>query len=373
MAFRQIIKKNVLLIISIIFVLTGLTAPVHAGELFSPYAKTDWMIKCPSKLTAGPLIAPNNLLYCPAGNAILCYNIETGKREWERKLDLSGQITHSPVFNGPNIYAGAANGIQQIKLNGSLNWTFKISPLNKGSNSGAIVCPGPSNLLYVGTGDSVYGLEAGKNFIWRYSSEKNIFDCLSDDQRLYVCEGDKQSGTLLALNSKGERIWSMTLGAIKNMRMSTGPNENLYVAANPAKLDEYHRGKVYCIDPVKGKAIWDYSVKADNLSQISFSSENKIVFSAAQKLYCLDAATGAQEWSLPLINLASGIAVDSTNKRFYAGGSDGRIFSISFSGKSLWQKQFDEKDAVSRTPIILQDGSIIVYTNKGVLMKISDL
>ena len=366
----KIIKIITLLAVIILAIHSG---PAQATELFSPYAKTEWMVKNNNKLSADVTIAANNLLYCPVGNSIQCYDINSGIKLWEQKLDLSGKISHPLVIKDPNIYAAGTDGIQQIKLNGSLNWTFKISPLKSGSNTGAVVSLGPANLLYVGIDDTIYGLEPGGNFIWRYSDKKNALNSLSDERALYVCERDKNGETLIALNPKGERIWQINLGKIKNIQMAIGPNQNIYVITNPAKLDKYNRGKVRCIDAARGEIYWDYTVKADNLSQASFSSDQKIVFSGDKKLHCLNAITGSWQWDLPLINLASGTAIDNTNKRIYAGTSDGRIFSVSFAGRVLWEKQFDDKDGVSRAPVLMKDGGIFIYTDKGVLMKFFDV
>ena len=364
--------KTIKIIILLAIIILVNHSPAHAKELFSPYAKTEWLVNS-SKLSADVTIAGNNLLYCPVGSSILCYDINSGSKLWEQKLNLSGKINHPLVIKDQNIYAAGTNGIQQIKLNGSLNWTFKISPLNKGSNTGALVSPGPAELLYVGIDDTIYGLETGGNFIWRYTEEKNVLNSLSDERAVYVCEKSKEGeNMLIALNPKGERIWHIYLGKLKNMQMVVGPNQNLYVITNPSKLDKNNYGKVRCIDAANGDIIWDYAVKADNLSQASFSSDQKIVFSGGKKLFYLDALTGSCQWELPLINLTSGAAIDNTNKRIYVGSSDGRVFSVSFAGRSLWEKQFNDKDEVSRTPVILKDGGIFIYTDKGVMMKIFD-
>ena len=357
-----------------VFILASHSGSAQAKELFSPYARTEWEVKSSNKLSADITVASNNLLYCPVGSSIICYDINSGSKLWEQKLNLSGKISHPLIIKDQNIYATGTDGVQQLKLNGSLNWTFKISPLKSGSCTGTLVSPGPTDLLYVGADDTIYGLDPGKNFIWRYSDQKNILDSLSDERAVYVCEKDKKGETtLIALDTKGERIWSRYLGKIKNVHMGMGPNQNLYVITNPTKLDKYSSGKVRCIDVASGNIVWDYTVKADNLTQPSFSSNQKIVFSGGKKLYCLDAITGSCQWNLPLINLASGASIDNTNKRIYVGTSDGRVFSVSFIGKVLWGKQFDDKDAVSLTPVTLKDGGILIYTDKGVIMKIIDI
>ena len=370
---RQEMKINLITIVLTVIILASFSGPALAEDLFFPYAKTDWTVKSSGTLSADATITDNNkLLYCPVGTSILCYDIDSGNKLWEQKLNLSGKISHPLVILGNNIYAGGLDGIQQIKINGSLNWTFKLSPLNKESTAGALVSPASADLLYVGIGDCIYGLEPGGNFIWRYFNQKYVFDCFSDERAVYVCGKDKDNYDLVALNSQGERIWHMYLGNIKNIQMCIGPNQNLYVTTNPAKLDRNNNGKVRCIDAKTGDIMWDYTLNADNLSSTSFSSDQKIFFVGDKKLYCLNAITGSYHWDLSLINLASGVAIDNDSKRVYAGSSDGRLFSISFTGKTIWQKQFDEKDAISRKPVFLKDEGILIYTKKGMIMKIYD-
>ena len=217
--------------------------------------------------------------------------------------------------------------------------------------------------------------------------------CIGDEKAVYVVTGDQEGGySLRALDQAGERIWHKGLGDAKNVKLSFGPNGQLYVVTNPAKLERNTSAKVQCINKESGQEIWSYSLKADNLTAIRFADNQTLYFSGNQRVYALNSQNGTLRWDLPLLNVSSGVAVDQAQERLYAGSTDGRIFCVSFAGRLLWDKEIDkttsqalhkdggimidtgkdEKDAITRAPIALNDGSILVITDKGVLLKFKD-
>ncbi|AEF94583.1 Pyrrolo-quinoline quinone repeat-containing protein [Desulfotomaculum nigrificans CO-1-SRB] len=377
-----------------IFIFTSINGPVQAAGRFYPYGEVKWMVEKVGKLSTEVTLTDNGLLYCPVGNKILCYDTVRGIKLWERKVDVGGKITEPLLVQEQTVYATGTDGIQQMKPNGSLTWIYRIYPKPKGTNSSGVVSGGPGGLIYLGLADGLYALEPKKNFKWRYSDDKNIVACLGDDRAVYVCLGDKTAGyTLKALGATGDRLWSTSLGDIKDVNMTFGPDGNLYVVTNPANLDRGSYGKVWCLDRLTGKEIWHYSVKAANLSRVTFSTDGRIVFCANSQLYCIDIHTGLLQWNLPLLNVVSGVAIDSTRQRIYAGSNDGRVYCVSFAGRLVWEKEIDrtagqtlakgggimidtgkdEKDAISRAPVLLKDGSILVYTDKGNMYKFIDV
>lgn len=374
------------------FVLS-LALPAVAGYKVYPEGQMQWMVEKTGKLTADVTVADNGLLYCTVGNKVLCFDVNTGFKLWERKVDVGGKITEPLLVVDGTVYAPGAEGIQQMSPNGSLTWLYRIYPKPKGSSSTSVVSKGPEGLLYLGLADGLYALEPKKNFKWRYSDEKNVLACLGDENAVYVVTGDKDGGcSLRALDKKGERIWHKGLGDVQNARLTLGPNGQLYVVTNPAKLDRTTSGKVQCINKETGREIWSYSLNADDLTKLSFDSKDNLYLCGGQRIYAINYQNGTLRWNLPLLNVSSAVAIDQNKQRLYAGSTDGRIFCVGFGGRLIWDKEIDkttsqtlgkdggimvdtgkdEKDSITRAPILLKDGGILVTTDKGALLKFKD-
>jgi len=366
----------------------------EAGYTVYPYGQFKWKEEKVGKLTADATITDTGLLYCPVGNKIVCYDVTNGCKLWERKMDLGGKITEPLLVDNGTVYAVGTDGIQQMKPNGSVTWLYRVYPKPKGTKSSGVVATGPGGPIYLGVADGLYALEPRKNFKWRFSDEKNVVAAIGDREAVYVCTGAKNEGySLRALDHKGERLWHRGLGDLKSIQMTFGPDGHLYVITNPARLDRNTSAKIQCLDRSTGKERWVYSVKVDDLTKVSFAKDDILFFCSKQKLFSLNIKDGTLRWDLPLLNVVSGVAVDDGKQRLYAGSSDGRIFCVSFAGRLIWEKEIDkttgqtlhkdggimvdtgkdEKDAVTRAPIVLKDGGIFLSTDKGVLMKFVDL
>lgn len=366
----------------------------EAGYTFYPYGQIKWKQEKVGKLTADMTLTDNGLLYMPVGNKIACYDIHTGNKLWEIKLDLTGKISEPLLVDNGAVYAAGIDGIQQMKPNGSVTWLYRIYPKAKGTKSSGVVATGPGGLIYLGVTDGLYALEPRKNYKWRYSNEQNVVAAMGDREAVYVCTGDKNEGYgLRALDSKGERVWHRGLGDIKNIQMTLGPDGHLYVITNPTKVERNTSGKIQCFDRSTGKERWTYSVKANDLTKVSFLENDTLFFCSQNKVFSINIKDGTLRWDLPLLNVVSGVAVDKDKQRLYAGSTDGRIYCVSFAGRLIWEKEMDkttgqtlhkdggimidtckdEKDAISRAPVMLKDGGILVYTDKGFLVKFVDV
>lgn len=385
--------KRLLSTLLISIYLLSSAAPALAGYRIYPQGQMQWMVEKTGKISADVTVTPNGLLYCPLGNKIACFDLNTGVKLWERKMGIAGNITEPLKVVDGTVYATGVEGIQQMKPNGSITWLYRIFPKPKGTKSSGVVSAGPAGRIYMGLADGLYALEPQKNFKWRYSDEKNVIACVGDEQAVYVITGDKEEGySLRALDKEGERIWHKGLGDVKNVQLTFGPNQELYVVTNPAKLDRNTSGKVQCFNKATGKEHWTFSLKADDLSKITFGDAQTLYLTSGHKLYSVDTEDGEQKWSLPLLNVSSGVAVDQARQRLYAGSTDGRIFCVSQAGRLVWDKEIDkttnqqlhedggimidtgkdEKDTISRAPILLPDSGILVITDKGVLLKFKD-
>lgn len=390
---RGMFMKKLIIFLTIVCFSLAAASPLLAAGRFYPYGEMKWQVEKAGKLSADVTVTENGLLYYPVGNKIACYNINTGSKLWERKMEVGGKITEPVLVEDYNLYVTGTEGVQQMKPNGSLTWIYRLYPKPKGNKSSAVIAPGPDNLIYVGVADGLYAVEPQKNFKWRYSDDKNVIQLLGDSEAIYLCTGDKdESYSLRALDRHGERIWHKGLGNLKDIRMSFGPDGHLYIVTNPAQLERNTSGEVRCLDKDTGRELWRFSVKSDDLSKLTFAQDT-LYFSGQQKIFALNLNDGSLRWSLPLLNLSSGVAIDAGKQRLYAGSSDGRIFCVSLAGRLIWDKEIDkitnytlhkdggimidtgkdDKDSITRTPVVLQDGGILVFMSKGAIYKFVDV
>ncbi|MEG6521436.1 outer membrane protein assembly factor BamB family protein [Desulfotomaculum sp. 1211_IL3151] len=364
----------------------------EAAGRFYPYGEVKWTVEKAGKLSADVTITDNGLLYTPVGNKIICYDWNRGTKLWERKMDVGGKITEPLLIQNQTIYVTGTDGIQQMRPNGNVTWLYRLLPKAKGTKSSGVVAKGPNDLIFLGLADGLYALEPLKNYQWRYSDDKNMVAALGDDRAVYLCLGDQQgSFTLQAIDQRGEKRWQRSLGGIKDIKMQLGSDDTLYAVTNPEKLERNSVAKVRCYDKVNGEELWSYAVRSESLTDISLAGDDLLFFCGNGKLYCLN-NNGTLQWDLPLLNVSSGAAVDAAKKRIYVGSTDGRIFCVGFAGRVLWEKEIDkttgqtlakgggvmidtgkdEKDTITKAPILLPDGSIFVYTDKGKMYRFVD-
>jgi outer membrane protein assembly factor BamB len=110
-----------------------------------------------------------------------------------------------------------------------------------------------------------------------------------------------------------------------------------------------HESKMYCIDAVTGKKVWEYATKSHTESTPAVAN-GKVVFGAGDDgLMCVDAATGQKAWQF---TMEGGLHVDSNplihDGRVYAGSGTSqksktnRIFCLDLkTGNEIWGEKIE--------------------------------
>ena len=150
--------KRILSVFLVSIFLLSSALPASAGYKVYPEGHLQWMVEKVGKLTADVTVADNGLLYCTVGNKILCYDVNNGFKLWERKVDVGGKMSEPLLVVDGTVYATGAEGIQQMRPNGSLTWLYRIYPQTKGNKGSSVVSEGPGGMIYMGLADGFYAL-----------------------------------------------------------------------------------------------------------------------------------------------------------------------------------------------------------------------
>lgn len=357
-------------------------APVPFAESYGEWSpRVVWKIPGLGKPTSELQLGTNGLFYLPSGNKLAVAD-EDGRKLWE--VTGPGSGVGRPIFdaNGSIFFPGSAL-IHEIKLNGSIGWSFTV--YQDKSKSGAQLTAGPGNLLYLPLPSALYAVDTVGHYKWMMLqwdsvdanrtlavTERDILACAGNNEVVFVVFGKKSEGfSLAAVNGEGKIRWRCWLGDVKAANLVTGADGRLYVTVNPKKLDRQNRGKVYAFDSGgAGIPLWNYSVAYNDLTAPTLSEHGQLYFCAGERLYALDQADGTEAWYEPLSKAISRPAVDDATGRLYLGTDDKRLLAVSPQGRLDWELALDGK--VSWRPTVGPEGYLYVVTDAGTLYKIKD-
>lgn len=335
------------------------------------------------KLSSELQIGPNGLFYAPSGNKLTVFD-EKGRKLWDATNSSgSGSDASAPVFDSfGSIFVPGKDMFQEVKLNGSMGWKFNVYS-NK-SNSQALLTAGPGQQLYLHTPTGLYAVDTAgrcKWMLYQWNMAKNtstktetfkvIAAAGNDRVVLSVVARDKGAAQLFAFDRDGDLKWRYSMGEVKSANLMFGPDDDVYVTVNPAKVSLVSSGAVYVFDvDGNGKPLWSYRLQSAKLSAPTPTRHNQLYFMDGDVLYALDQSTGKEIWSNNLPKTNARPAVDETSKRVYVGGDKNQLIALRSDGRVDWWLDLGGKLAM--TPLLAPDGYIYVPTEKGDVYKIND-
>jgi hypothetical protein len=170
-------------------------------------------------------------------------------------------------------------------------------------------------------------------FVWSYTTGWNVESSPAvADGRVYIGSDEFQSyGKVCCLNATtGAWIWEYVTGAHFDASPAVA-NGRVYIGS----MDK----KMYCLDAATGASIWNFTAGGRFWSspavaggRVYVGSDNNKVMAHGlwdvpgdNKLYCLDAATGAHVWSYTTGDsvLSSPAVADG---KVYVGSMDGKVY-----------------------------------------------
>jgi len=363
--------------ILLFFIAPALSA--ECSDEWSPHVV--WQAKI-GKPTSELQLGPNGLFYVPSGNKLAALD-ENGRKLWETAASGGGK-SGRPVFDPyGSIFMPGNALIQEIKLNGSKGWSFKV--YQDSSKSAAQLTNGPGNLLYLPLPSALYAVDTAGHYKWMvmqwceentYSTQLDtdweILASAGNDQAVFVILGRKDEGFyLMSLSEEGKIFWRCPLGDIKGAKLVNGTDGMVYATVNPQKINDLNKGMVYAFDSYgDGRPLWIYSVGYNDVTAPTISEYGLLYFCAGERLYALNQDDGTEAWHQIFSEAVSRPSVDENSKRVYLGTEDKRLLSVSPEGRLDWELTLDGK--VSIQPFAGPDGYLYVVTDTGTVYKIKD-
>ncbi|MCL2766278.1 MAG: PQQ-binding-like beta-propeller repeat protein [Peptococcaceae bacterium] len=368
------------LLVTIVMCFAIFGAPAKASD-WKP--TTEWKMANMGKLSSDLQIGPNGLFYGYSGNKLTVFD-DKGQKLWDvTNKSGSGNNPSMPVFDYTgSVFMPGNNMFQEIKLNGSTGWNFNVYAQNSSAQS--LLTAGPGRLLYLHAPTGLYAVDTVGRYRWMLnqwdmarntSTKMETFKVIAaaGDSRvvLSVVARDKGAAQLFAFNQHGEMQWRFPMGEVKNVNLVFGPDELLYVTANPAKVTATSNGALYAFDVLgNGKPLWTYRLQSDKLSIPTPTNHNQLYFMEGDMVFALDQSTGKEIWSNVFPKANTQPAVDENSKRVYLGGDNNRLIALRPDGRMDWWLDMGSK--ISRKPLIAPDGYLYVTTDKGDIFKIKD-
>jgi len=130
------------------------------------------------------------------------------------------------------------------------------------------------------------------------------------------------------------------------------------IASPPAVVDgKVYLGsddnKIYCLNAFTGASIWNFTTGGNIFSSPAVANGNVYVSSEDKRIYCLDASTGALTW-----NYTTGGSVESSptvaEGNLYIGSEDGVLYCLDAStGASIWN--YTTNNPIGCSPAVAND------------------
>jgi outer membrane protein assembly factor BamB len=331
--------------------------------------KTDvvWSDSLNYSTVAAPVIYDNKILLCDMVGRINCYDNQKGKKLWEYQLDNS--IVSTPaVVDGKALIISVDGRIYFFDIEtGKIKWQTKFNfPI-----IGTPVIIGDT--AYIGTSEYSFcaiGLNSG-NELWSFKDIKAHIESVPviNDDKIFIASWD---GYLYSLDRRtGKLIWKWS---------EEKPN---FYYAPAACIPVISNNKIFITEPNKylttiniesGKTIYRSNLHP-SWESIGISSDKAHVFvkGLTDTLFCYSSA--GDSLKLEWFNVlgykfdTSPVPVIEKNGSVYVAAGNGFLYCVDEkTGKFKWDYFLGESRI--NTPIILDDGSIIICNTDGVIRKI---
>ena len=151
------------------------------------------------------------------------------------------------------------------------------------------------------------------------------------DGRVYVGKSTYSGDNFFCYDAEtGLQLWSVKLGLVAPVPIVTAPavvEGYVYVRA---------RDEVYCLEAATGSEEWMYTINSSAMSSVAVAYGQVYVVEQYGRVYCLNAVTGVLMWSYQMGNTAPYASPAVAYGNVYIGSDDKFYCLDAFTGAHVW-------------------------------------
>ncbi len=314
----------------------------------------------------GVSVLDDNTIYVPSSSKVARLKSD-GSIEYT--LNVNGIIkSSSTITSDHTVYiASTDNNLYSFNSNGVTNPNW---PVALGAQATASVAVGPSDNLYIGTGNGIFqAISRGGDILWSYNVGAAVYSSsvISSTGTLYVIN---KNGRLYAFDLNNINIsnvqykWKLELGESVSSSPALDGSGNIYVTTESGKLL-----KVSDSDNA-GTTQWTFNSNGEcESSPVIDGSLNVYFTGAGGKVFSVNGSDGTLNWetethyshSNPSAILKASPTLSDDGGRIYAGDTFGTLYGISTAtGKIVWVKK---ESGLIEGPILAVNNKIYFCKN----------
>ncbi len=285
-------------------------------------------------------------LYCvsPYGEVIWSYPVG------------GGSCDSSPsVGVNDSVFVGSDTGtLWHIDKYGDLNWSMES---DWGRQEGGIAFQVDETVIYGTQSGYIVKVDPDGSELWHYDSGSVIHGgpAIGPDGRIYFANN---GSNITALDQDGNEIWVTEVASGMNAAPALGPG-GIYIGD--------HSGQFYCLG-YNGDILWEKTLGTSFWNVASISAQHKVYVAGTDgNLFCLNAFTGATEWTYELYGECntSATVLDGLG-RVYVGDKSDTFYCVDSTGNLVWE-YLCNGPILCKSPAISEDGTVYVGDNDNFL------
>ncbi|MEA1993233.1 MAG: PQQ-binding-like beta-propeller repeat protein [Euryarchaeota archaeon] len=302
-----------------------------------------WNVNLTGKIYSSPAVVENTVYI---GTSKYLYALDlNGNELWKKKMSIFGS---SPTVVNNRIYIGTMKGyVYCLDTEGNTIWKIET---NKDITASPIVYKGK---VFIGSWNSLfYCLDAETGDInWKYVAKMAVKTSAAvwNERIFIVLQNEFYRDELHCIDLDGNRVWMYETAHIPKGSCPPGMSSQFITSSPTIYNDRVYFGsgkkKIYCLDCKTGEPFWEFKTEASELmeehaegdriiSTLSVASGKVYFGSWNNKVYCLDANSGTEEWTFP----TGGTVISSpaiSDGIVHIGCLDGRFYCLEATNGNL--------------------------------------
>jgi len=275
--------------------------------------ETNWTVDFPGPVMSGACVADNDLVYAGAKGTLVAHRQDGSELyRWNGQSD--GLIT-SPTFADGSVFFGLSDSLYRYRARArAREWvteTFGRIPSAPVYADGTVYVPSFDSTVYA------YSADNG-NEQWTTEFNGRVNGLSLRNGRLYAAT---ESNRLAQLNTQGNEVWSVGLGAAATATPAV-TEDMVYVGTRAGEL------VARSVDD--GREPWRFTDPGNAITAPPVVADGTVYFGCNDNnVYAISADTGELEWSFETGNNIVNPAPVVSGGMLFIGSRDGKFYALS--------------------------------------------